>query len=418
MTAGTLSVLGSLCSTNLYINPLDQDGTDNCSCATCDNHAFGPAWNVDGGNGCSFGSPGSTGSLGPSNSVSNLEGGASTTGNPLGFGQALGLNNGTLGSGQNRMEVYVRQVDQDGDGFSRLFDCNDARADIYPGAGDTLGDGLEQDCDGMDCQASSIGGNYFAICADNGFSYSQYEDRCSSSYYDGLASIRDANEQAGIDALIQQSGLTPNTFRDAFYIGFNTQSGQFSDTATTSYRNWYPGEPSGDGTCTVANWLITGQWNDVSCSWTSGGGICQRRSMVQPKFTRVYEAENQLLHVVGRQEGNGWSANTVDDSPNHMAYGPYATDWPEAVLNVRFRLMIDVVSSMPEQVVSIDVYDATAGQVLVNRAVLRNEFAQPFMYQDFDITVDTSGRSGHAMETRVFFNDISYVRVDSVFVSE
>jgi|GEM_PF-4957412 len=418
MTAGTLGVAGSLCTTNLYINPLDQDGTNNCICPTCDDHAFGPAWNVSGGNTCFFTNPGSAGSLGPSASVSDIEGGNSLTGNPLGFGQALGLNTGTPGSGQNRMNVYVRRVDQDGDGFARFADCNDARDDVFPGAGDVLGDGIEQDCDGMDCQAGMVGAAYFAICPDNGFSYSQYDDRCSAANYEGLASIRNATEQAAVDDLIRQSGTTPNTSRQAYYIGLNTQTGRFSDGSVSAYRNWYVGEPSGDGTCTVANWLITGQWNDISCGWIAGGGICQRREPVGVKFTRVYEAETQLAHLVGRQEGNGWSANTVDDSPEHMAYGPYATDWPETVLNVRFRLMIDVVTTAPQQVVSVDVFDATTGQVLVTRAILRNEFLAPYTYQDFDISVDVSGRSGNAMETRVYWNDVSYVRLDSVFVSE
>ena len=418
MTAGTLSVAGTLCSTNLYINPLDQDGTDNCNCSTCEDHAFGPAWNVNGGGTCSFRNPGSTGSLGPSNSSSNLEGGNAQAGNPLGFGQALGLNTGVSGSGQNRMNLYIRQVDQDGDGFSRLVDCNDARDDIFPGAGDILGDGVEQDCDGMDCQAAMVGGAYFAVCNDNGFSSSAYDDRCMAANYEGLASIRDATEQAAIDDLIRQSGTTPNTFSDAFYIGFDVPTGQFSDGSLSPYRNWYTGEPSGDGNCTVANWLITGQWNDISCGWTTGGGICQRREPLRTKFTRVYEAESQLSHGLGRQEGNGWSANTVDDAAGHLAYGPYATDWPEAILNVRFRLMVDVVTNNPQQVVSVDIFDATAGQVLVTRAILRNEFAEPFVYQDFDITVDTFGRNGNAFEARVYWNDISYVRLDSVFVSE
>jgi len=135
-------------------------------------------------------------------------------------------------------------------------------------------------------------------------------------------------------------------------------------------------------------------------------------------FARYYEAETDLLHQVGRQEGTAWSANTIADTAEHMAYGPYARDWPETTLTVTFRLMIDVVNNNPEQVVSIDVFDSTAGQVLADRGLLRNEFNQNFVYQDFTLTVDMTGRGGNAMEARVYWNDTSYVRLDYIFVAE
>ncbi len=43
--------------------------------------------------------------------------------------------------------------DRDGDGYSARFgggDCNDARADVYPGADEVPGDGIDQDCEGGD----------------------------------------------------------------------------------------------------------------------------------------------------------------------------------------------------------------------------------------------------------------------------
>jgi arylsulfatase A-like enzyme len=49
-------------------------------------------------------------------------------------------------------------TDHDGDGFSARWgggDCDDARADVYPGAEDVPGDGIDQNCEGGDAVASA-----------------------------------------------------------------------------------------------------------------------------------------------------------------------------------------------------------------------------------------------------------------------
>jgi choline-sulfatase len=48
-------------------------------------------------------------------------------------------------------------TDRDGDGFSARFgggDCDDRAADVYPGAEDTPGDGIDQNCEGGDAKAA------------------------------------------------------------------------------------------------------------------------------------------------------------------------------------------------------------------------------------------------------------------------
>lgn len=40
--------------------------------------------------------------------------------------------------------------DGDGDGVPAPTDCDDARPDVYPGAADLEGDGVDQSCDGVD----------------------------------------------------------------------------------------------------------------------------------------------------------------------------------------------------------------------------------------------------------------------------
>jgi len=51
------------------------------------------------------------------------------------------------------LHLARKATDHDGDGYSALFgggDCDDTRADVYPGAEDIPGDGIDQNCEGGD----------------------------------------------------------------------------------------------------------------------------------------------------------------------------------------------------------------------------------------------------------------------------
>ena len=131
----------------------------------------------------------------------------------------------------------------------------------------------------------------------------------------------------------------------------------------------------------------------------------------------VYEAESMLSHGPGRVDGDGWSANTAADAPGHMVYGPYATDWGTGSAQAVFHLQVDNVTAANDLVVTLDVFDATSQVILASRQVHRHDLRAPGAYQRFRLDFPLDGRAGHAFETRIYWHDTSYVKVDKVVVN-
>jgi hypothetical protein len=104
MTAGTLTVTGDLCSTDLFFNAMDMDGV---SCSSHDD-ADGPAWSASNNVGCPLDDAGHYG-FGNNRLYPSTESNASTaTYFGAGFGGAIGENTGTLGAAENYIQVWVR----------------------------------------------------------------------------------------------------------------------------------------------------------------------------------------------------------------------------------------------------------------------------------------------------------------------
>jgi hypothetical protein len=117
MTAGTLEdiagveemIPSQLCSTNLYFNARDRDGSTGCPDGDRD-HAYGPAWN---GRGCYFDDVGNLASLGPAtNAGSDGHSADLEYGHPMheavGFGYLLDLNTGSSDAAENYIQVFIR----------------------------------------------------------------------------------------------------------------------------------------------------------------------------------------------------------------------------------------------------------------------------------------------------------------------
>jgi hypothetical protein len=104
LSDGTLTEGGALCSTHLYMSPVDQDGADSCA---SDDDAWGPAWSASNNSGCPLDDPGLTG-FGPNALYPGAEADSSFQGFGAGFGWALGLNTGAPGTGENAVRLWVR----------------------------------------------------------------------------------------------------------------------------------------------------------------------------------------------------------------------------------------------------------------------------------------------------------------------
>ena len=187
-----------------------------------------------------------------------------------------------MGTAGEVSTVIEDECDTDGDGWDSEdcggWDCDDDDADIYPFAGDAYGDGVDSDCDTLDCNAGFSGSTYFTACYD-GLSWSDAESACQGVGYDGLASILDSTENTDITNLLHSGSSA--SLEDIYWIGINNfySSWGWSSGLSVSYTNWNSGEPSGDGNCGHIYsdlWSVVGMWNDHPCS-NQQSYVCEMR---------------------------------------------------------------------------------------------------------------------------------------------
>ncbi len=138
------------------------------------------------------------------------------------------------------------------------------------------------------------------------------------------------------------------------------------------------------------------------------------------KYLTVYLAVNngqgqcELWSHEGRKDGDGWAANTAQDSQGHMCYGPYVTSLPNGKYWVNFREMIDNNNADASWVINEEIYDDTTPSSVVLHHVSRTDFVNT--YQNFYLQFPDT--SPHSYEFRTWYYAIAYIRQYMVSVRQ
>ncbi len=170
---------------------------------------------------------------------------------------------------------YTVEGDNDGDGFYSSEDCNDNDPAIYPFAGDVSGDGIDSDCDGIDCAAGSYGTVYFAVCdafPNGGGHFADGVTYCTDHGYDGMAEIHSSGENIFVAELEPTSAPSLGATDIS-----NEGTWVWNSGATWSFTYWQSNEPNnaggnenclhmrGSGTDSATRYT----WNDAMCDPTT-----------------------------------------------------------------------------------------------------------------------------------------------------
>jgi cysteine-rich repeat protein len=94
----------------------------------------------------------------------------------------------------NEQPTQEPTQDADSDGFSSIssggLDCDDANPSVYPGAYDIPGDGIDQDCDGVDATSSDADGDGIPDSSDNCIKVSNKDQ--ADYDHDGIGDVCDS----------------------------------------------------------------------------------------------------------------------------------------------------------------------------------------------------------------------------------
>ncbi|MFN4042271.1 MAG: hypothetical protein ACK4I0_11470 [Brevundimonas sp.] len=151
---------------------------------------------------------------------------------------------------------------------------------------------------------------------------------------------------------------------------------------------------------------------------TTTYGLDAANNRTSRNVTNTFAASWQvadLPHVIGFPEGGGWAAN-VHEPAGYINLGPYTPGVPIGPRQALWRMMIDAHDTTNTQLVArIYVYDLTAGQVLAQRDLTRQDWTANWTYKVFELPFAMDAwRAGHLIEFKTYFFATAHIRADLV----
>ncbi|MBM75251.1 MAG: hypothetical protein CMK59_07605 [Proteobacteria bacterium] len=162
-------------------------------------------------------------------------------------------------------------------------DCDDSNANIHPFKGDSVDDSIDEDCDGLSCEAIQFGSAYFAVCEVD--FWSQASPICESAGY-SFGSIQNQTENDIVRGLVLSAAELTNI--ETVWIGYTDLNQEgfwlWEDGYAGTYTDWMQDEPNNNNSnehCAVldaSSHIDDGTWNDLNCLQPNHSALCVYRS--------------------------------------------------------------------------------------------------------------------------------------------
>lgn len=171
------------------------------------------------------------------------------------------------------VEVDPNDVDDYGDGVTEN-EGDDEDPAVFPQAGDVYADGVDSDCDGLDCEATMDGAVYFALCSPG--LWADAAAVCSAGGHD-FGSVQSDAENALLEDLLRSSPMYqswPTAGGGVIWLNYTNASGAWTwgDGYAGGWTNWAPGMPDQTSACAYLDidgsgggWPL-GSWDDTTCA--------------------------------------------------------------------------------------------------------------------------------------------------------
>lgn len=122
-------------------------------------------------------------------------------------------------------------------------------------------------------------------------------------------------------------------------------------------------------------------------------------------------------HLIGRVDGNGWSANVNQDSESYLSYGPYVSTLDVGSWATTWSMKIDNNNVDNASIVRLEIADVESGEILAFRYINRQQFIHVNQFQDFSLSF-INAYPGHQLEFKTYWYKNSYLQLQNISTSK